>query len=90
MSTTININWEITDTFGGEANYCWVQRGTIAGDPKMNMSDLAIVRRVKKLIGWNGVKCRVDYFGDNIAIYPAGMCQVCFISFYAHDDASAD
>jgi hypothetical protein len=25
-------NWELTDTFGGEANYCWVRRGTIEAD----------------------------------------------------------
>ncbi len=24
-----NFAYEITDTFGGEANYCWVKRGTV-------------------------------------------------------------
>lgn len=73
------IEWEMTDTFGGEANYCWVKRGTIeAAD---DISNLAIMRRIKKEIGWNGYRCAVDNFGDMLAIRPTGICQVCFITF---------
>jgi hypothetical protein len=73
------IKWEMTDTFGGEANYCWVKRGTIeAAD---DISNLAIMRRIKKEIGWNGYRCAVDNFGDMLAIRPTGICQVCFITF---------
>lgn len=73
------IKWEMTDTFGGEANYCWVKRGTI--ETTDDISNLAIMRRIKKEIGWNGYRCAVDNFGDMLAIWPAGICQVCFITF---------
>lgn len=73
------IEWEMTDTFGGEANYCWVKRGTIEATD--DISNLAIMRRIKKEIGWNGYRCAVDNFGDMLAIRPAGICQVCFITF---------
>lgn len=48
------------------------------------VSDLAIMRRIKKVIGWNGVKCRTENHGDMIAIYPRGSAMVCFIT-YAED-----
>ena len=73
------IEWEMTDTFGGEANYCWVKRGTI--ETTDDISNLAIMRRIKKEIGWNGYRCAVDNFGNTLAIRPAGICQVCFITF---------
>ena len=73
------IEWEMTDTFGGEANYCWVKRGTI--ETTDDISNLAIMRRIKKEIGWNGYRCAVDNFGDMLAIRPTGICQVCFITF---------
>jgi hypothetical protein len=85
---TTNIQWELTDTFGGESNYSWVRRGIIECKEGENYSDLAAVRRVKKAIGWNGYKCRADNFGDMIALYPAGMCQVCFITFHSFGSAS--
>ena len=28
-----DIHWEITDTYGGEANYSWVKRGKIQCNP---------------------------------------------------------
>ena len=82
------INWEMTDTFGGESNYSWVRRGTIDTKEGEDFSDLAAIRRVKKAIGWNGLKCRVDNYGDDIALYPVGMCQVCFITFHTFGSAS--
>lgn len=85
---TTNIQWELTDTFGGESNYSWVRRGTVECKEGEDYSDLAAVRRVKKAIGWNGIKCRVDNYGDTIALYPAGMCQVCFITFHPFGSAS--
>ena len=36
-----NIQYEITDTFCGEANYSWVKRGTIECKPGEEYSDLA-------------------------------------------------
>ncbi len=73
------IQVEHTDTFGGEANYSWVRRYSIEGD---NLTDLQLVRRAKKLTGFNGCRARVEQWGDDtIAIYPQGCSQVVFISF---------
>lgn len=88
MTIQTNIQWELTDTFGGDANYSWVKRGTIETKPGEDYSDLAAVRRVKKEIGWSGYPCRTENYGDMIAIYPRGICQVCLITFYPFGSAS--
>lgn len=88
MTVQTDIQYELTDCFMGEANYSWVRRGTIASYPGENYSDLAAVRRVKKAIGWNGLRCRTEVIGETIALYPAGMCQVCFITFHPWGSAS--
>jgi len=82
------IQWEMTDTFGGESNYSWVRRGVVDTKEGEDFSDLAAIRRVKKAIGWNGLRCKVDNYGDTIALYPVGMCQVCFITFHTYGSAS--
>ena len=68
---------EHTDTFGGEANYCWVRRTTLPD----GLTDLQIVRRAKAWAGLTGVRCRVDNYGDMIAIYPQGICHVVFATY---------
>lgn len=82
------IQWEMTDTFGGESDYSWVRRGVVDTKEGEDFSDLAAIRRVKKAIGWNGLRCKVDNYGDTIALYPVGMCQVCFITFHTYGSAS--
>lgn len=86
---TCVIQYEITDAFNGEANYSWVRRGKIYCKPGEKVSDLAAVRRVKKEIGWNGVDCRKENQGEDIALYLVGSCIVCFISFHYSGNASA-
>lgn len=66
---------EYTDTFGGEANYCWVTRLKVEA-----VSPLAAVRRVKRELGISGVRCRREDYGDSIALYPYGFCSVIFIN----------
>lgn len=83
-----NIRWELTDTFGGEANYSWVRRGVVEAKLGEDYSDLAAVRRVKKAIGWSGLRCKVSRFGDDIELRPHGMAQICFISFHPFGSAS--
>ena len=83
-----NIQWEVTDTFSGEANYSWVKRGTIETKPGEDFSDLAAIRRVKKVIGWNGGRCKVENWGDDIVLRPQGLHQICFISFSSFGSAS--
>ena len=43
---TFKVTFEHTDTFGGEANYSWVKRGTL--DIPEGTSDRGIVTKVKK------------------------------------------
>lgn len=83
-----DIHYEITDTYGGEANYSWVKRGKIKCKPGENYSDLAAVRRVKKSAGWENLRCKRENWGDMIVLRPVGQCIVMFINFYPHGSAS--
>ena len=74
----MDIYFEHTDTFGGEANYSWVKREAYASK---NRSDLALVRAAKKWAGISGIRCRTESYGDMLALYPRGICQVVFIIF---------
>ncbi len=71
------IQIEYTDTFGGEANYCWVRRWHCKAD----LTNRQAVTLAKKLTGLTGVPCRKDSFGDSAALYPRGICQVVFIGY---------
>ena len=86
MTTELITHVEVTDTYGGEANYSWVRRHELRG--LEGKSDLAIVRRVKREIGWSGHRCRTEQWGDGIRIVPRGICQVCFIDFHTFGGAS--
>ena len=86
---------EITDTFGGEANYCWVKRG------RFTMPELThygydggtnyvkanktfrreLVKKAKALAGWTGARCEVAEYGDTIEIRPRGAAMVAFVTF---------
>ena len=74
----ITYNLELTDTFGGEANYSWVRRATLT--ESADISDRALVRRAKAALGLTGVPCRKENWGDVIALYPRGSCTVAFIA----------
>lgn len=75
---TATFQFEYTDTFGGDANYSWVQRKNL--DLPADISDRALVRRAKAWAGLTGIRCRVENYGDGFSIYPRGMCIVLFIS----------
>ena len=83
-----DIHYEITDTFGGEANYARVKRGKIQCKPGEDYSNLAAVRRVKKDAGWENLRCKREDYGDMIVLRPVGQCIVMFINFYSHGSAS--
>lgn len=86
LKTTIQIDIEVTDTFGGEANYCWVRRTrvTTADTP------YHIVRAAKRFAGLTGVRCQVSCIGGGalamcelIEIRPVGKrapAIVCFVT----------
>lgn len=69
---------EMTDTFCGEANYSWVRRAECDAD---GLSDLAIVRRIKRQLGIDGVRCTRETWGETIVLRPIGVCAVIFIDF---------
>ena len=83
-----DIHYEITDTFGGEANYSWVKRGRLECKPGEDYSDLAAVRRVKKDAGWENLRCKREDYGDMIVLRPVGQCLIMFINFHPHGIAS--
>lgn len=88
MTIQTDIQWEITDTFAGDANYSWVRRGTIKTKPGENFSDLAAVRRVKREIGLSAYPCKTYKYGNMIELRPIGLLQVCFITFHSFVSAS--
>lgn len=69
---------EYTDTFGGQANYCWVNRHVLKVED--NTSNLAIVRRAKRLASLSGTRGRMEDYGDSWAFYPYGTATVLFIT----------
>jgi len=70
---------EYTDTFAGEANYCRVCRVEFDCE---GMSDFAIVRKAKDLLGISGLKANRNSFddGDMLARY-FNNATVMFITF---------
>ena len=78
-NTMTTVHVEYTDTFGGEANYCWVDRYEFDVDD--DTSDLAIVRRAKALVGLSGTRGTMSNYGDMFEFRPYLMCTVMFITF---------
>ena len=91
----MQFSYEYTDTFGGEANYCWAKRGTVSvpelahygydGAHGYTRADKAqtreAVRLVKAALGLTCVKCRREEWSDTIALYPYGANCVVFINY---------
>jgi hypothetical protein len=73
----MKIKIEHTDTFGGDANYSWVNREEI--EVPNNLSDLAIVRRAKKELGYSNHRCNRSDWGGTIVLDPVGECTRIFI-----------
>lgn len=70
---------EYTDTFGGEANYCWVHRAEV---PHVrDTSNLALARRFKAALGLTGLRGRTYWNGDTWEFRPYGYCTVAFATF---------
>lgn len=77
---------EHTDTFSGEANYCWVKRWIAPSE----LTDAQAVRLAKKLAGFTGHRCKVSKYGDLIDIRPSGICQVVFVSYVEEEFSHGD
>ena len=80
---------EYTDTFGGEANYCWVKRRTIAlslcdGDDAAarRRYEARIKREAKAAMGLTGVRGEWSCVGEDYEFRPRGMCTVLFVAWH--------
>jgi hypothetical protein len=71
-------NLEMTDTFGGEANYSWLRHGQL--DAPSGASRRTLVRRAKAWGGLTGVSCEVSVCGDMIMIKPRWQCVIMFVT----------
>ena len=65
---TLTFDCCLTDTFGGEANYGWVQRAQI--DLADGATDRQIVTAGKAALGLTGVRCRTESLGDCFQLRP--------------------
>lgn len=70
---------EVTDTFGGEANYSWVKRYNF--ETGITDSMLKIVRDAMKVSGYSGCRTRKQDSGDTIRLDFVGMNVVMFITW---------
>jgi len=70
---------EVTDTFGGEANYSWVRRYEF--EAPEDATRRSIITKAKRMAGWTGARCRVEDMGDMYTLQPQGECQVMFITY---------
>lgn len=68
-------DYEITDTFGGEANYSWVNRGQLVA------SEQGAINIVRAKMGLTGKRAEVSYYGDTIEIRPKGRNAPCIVGF---------
>lgn len=83
--------FEHTDTFGGEANYCWVRREI---HPELEgKSNRAKVRALKAFAGFTGMRCETycnGAHGDFIKVRPIGRhapCQIAFATWRDPEDS---
>jgi len=74
---TYQVEVELTDTYGGEANYCWVRRATLT--LPVGISNRAIMRRAKAAVGITGMRGEAINYGDTIDFRPYRACLVMFI-----------
>jgi hypothetical protein len=75
---------EVTDTFGGEANYCWVRRRVLpmAHYQTRTAERRAIANHVRELAGWPpAIRITIESMGDGYRIVPRGLCQVAFVTW---------
>jgi hypothetical protein len=79
MADTVRINVELTDTFGGEANYCWVKRASF--DVPADGTDRQAIRRAKALLDLSGIRHTKDSYGEGIVLNFPNRCMVAFLSY---------
>ena len=70
-------NVELTDTFGGEANYSWVRRDQL--ELPESATDRQVVTAAKAALGLTGMRCRRFKHGEGFELRPYGSCTVAFV-----------
>ena len=68
---------ELTDTFGGQANYSWVRRDSF--ELPASASDRRIISTAKAALGLTGQRCRRFDYGEGFELRPSGSCTVAFV-----------
>ena len=88
---------EYTDTFGGEANYCWVNRATVempdltyygytgSADGSYTKANKVfrreLMKKAKAAMGLTGVRGATLYEGEMIQFNPYNMATVMFVTY---------
>ena len=74
------MKWQVeyTDTFGGQPNYSWVERHVL-DDIDGRLTERALVRRAKALVGLNGVRGQSAWVGETYEFRPHNVCAVLFV-----------
>jgi hypothetical protein len=77
---TETITWqaELTDTFGGEANYGWVNRAEF--ELPAQATARQVVTAGKAALGLTGTRCRTTDLGEAFELRPTGSCTVAFLT----------
>jgi hypothetical protein len=70
-------NVELTDTFGGQANYSWVRRHSF--ELPASASDRRIITAAKAALGLTGQRCRRFDCGEGFELRPVGSRTVAFV-----------
>lgn len=72
------VTWdiEVTDTFSGQANYAWVERSKLRVPD--DISGLALIRRIKAVTGYSGIRGQTCISGDSVEIRFPARCVVIF------------
>lgn len=97
---------ELTDTFGGEANYSWVRRASVtvpelthygytgSADGSYSranrIAQRELMKAAKAAMGLTNVRGRTESFGDTLEFRPYGLCQVMFVTFDDSGESSDD
>ena len=90
---------ELTDTFGGEANYSWVTRAKVASPSWDTFKDwdgngrrepkafqCTLMRRAKASVGMTGARGVTTSYGDGYEFRPYRACMVMFVTWDDSED----
>lgn len=75
------MKWSVTytDTFGGEANFCWAYQYRI--ETPEDASRLLVMRRAKAAAGLNGVRGVTEEDCSGYTFRPHGMNTILFVEW---------